>query len=459
MTTQQVSTEQLQESIHGAIITPDHPEYDAARSVYNGMHDRRPAVVIRCADAGDVITAVSFAREKGGDVSIRGGAHSAPGFSSNDDGVVIDLSHMKGIHVDPAASIVRAEPGCTWADLNHATYAFGLATTGGIVSTTGIAGLTLGGGIGYLTRGCGLAIDNLISADVVTADGRFLVASDTENADLFWALRGGGGNFGVVTSFEFRLHPIKDILAGIFVFPLDRAKDMLRFYRDYIKTAPEEMGAFAAFLVAPPFPFLPEEAHGGTYCAIISCWSGEIDAGEREMAKIRDVAPPVGEMVAPMPYPAINALFDELLPFGMQNYWKGSFAKELTDGAIDAHLQHGPQIPTVNAAMHIYPINGASHRVSEDATAFAYRDATFSTVIAGVWPDPADDDKNVKWVRDYYQALEPHSEAGGYVNFRDADDQGRIKDNYKGNYDRLTQIKKKYDPTNLFHLNQNIQPA
>lgn len=459
MATQQLSTEQLQESVRGTIITPGHPEYDDARTLYNGMHDRRPAVVIRCANAGDVISAVGFAREHGGDVSIRGGAHSAPGFSSNDGGVVIDLSHMKGIRVDPAARTGRAEPGVTWGDFNHATYAFGLATTGGVVSTTGIAGLTLGGGIGYLARGRGLALDNLISLDVVTADAQFVVASENENEDLFWALRGGGGNFGVVTSFEYRLHPIKDILAGIFVFPLDRAKAMLQFYRDYINAAPEEMGAFPAFLIAPPLPFLPEQAHGNTYCAIVSCWSGAIDAGEKEMAKIRDVAPPVGEMVAPMPYPAINALFDELLPFGMQNYWKGSFATELTDGAIDVHIEHGPQIPTANSAMHIYPINGACHRVAADATAFAYRDATFATVIAGVWPDPADNEKNVKWVRDYYKALEPHSNAGGYINFMDADDQDRIRDNYKGNYDRLAQIKKKYDPTNLFHLNQNIQPA
>jgi FAD/FMN-containing dehydrogenase len=454
----EATVEALQEQARGTVITPTDEGYDEARAVYNAMHDRKPDVVIRCVDAGDVMAAVKFAAARGGDLSVRGGSHSAPGFGTNDGGVVIDLAPMKGIRVDPAALTVRAEGGCTWADFNHATNAFGLATTGGIVSTTGISGLTLGGGIGYLTRGLGLALDNLISADVVTADGQFLVASEKENEDLFWGLRGGGGNFGVVTSLEYRLHPIKDIMAGIFVFPQDRARDMFQFYREYIKTAPEEMGLYPAYLVAPPLPFLPEEEHGKTFCAIVACWAGPLDKGEEAMAPIQAVGPRVGEMVAPMPYPAINTLFDELLPAGLQQYWKGSFASELTDGAIEAHLEYGPEIPTMNCAMHIYPINGACHRVSADSTAFAYRDATFATVIAGAWPDANDNEKNVKWVKDYYKALEPHSDAGGYINFMDADDQGRIKDNYKGNYERLVAIKKKYDPGNLFHLNQNIKP-
>jgi len=452
------AVDDFRSTLRGELIRPGDAGYEEARKVYNAMHDRKPAVVVRCVDAGDVIAAVNFAREFGGDLSVRGGSHSAPGFGTNDGGVVIDLSPLKGIRVDPRARIARAEGGCTWADFNHATHAFGLASTGGIVSTTGISGLTLGGGIGYLARGCGLALDNLLSADVVTADGQFLVASESENEDLFWALRGGGGNFGVVTSLEYGLHPIKDILAGVFVFPLERARELFEFFREYIETAPEELGAFPAYLVAPPLPFLPEKEHGKTFCGIVACWAGPLDKGEQALAPIREVAPTVGEMVAPMPYPAINALFDELLPPGLQQYWKGSFAGELTDGAIEAHLKFGPEIPTVNCAMHIYPINGACHRVSPDATAFAYRDATFATVIAGAWPDPADNEKNVKWVRDYYKALEPHSAAGGYINFMDADDQGRIKDNYKGNYQRLVDVKKKYDPTNLFRMNQNISP-
>lgn len=452
------TVEELRAQMRGQVITEADAGYHDARKVYNAMHDRKPAVVLRCANVGDVMAAVNYARDRGGDLSVRGGSHSAPGFGTNDGGVVIDLSPMRGIRVDPRGQTARAEGGCTWGDFNHATHAFGLATTGGIISTTGIAGLTLGGGIGYLTRGLGLSLDNLLSADVVTADGQFLVASEQENEDLFWALRGGGGNFGVVTSFEYRLHPIKDVLVGIFVFPLDRARDLFKFYREFIQQAPEELGGFPAYLVAPPLPFLPETAHGNTYCAMVACWAGPLEEGEQVFQPIRSLGPTVGEMVSPMPYPAINTLFDALLPPGLQQYWKGSFATELTDAAIDAHVAHGPKIPTVNCAMHIYPLNGAVSRVSADATAFSYRDTKFATVIAGAWPDPADNQKNIKWVKDYYKALEPHSSAGGYINFMDADDQGRIKENYRGNYERLVSTKKKYDPGNLFHLNQNIRP-
>jgi FAD/FMN-containing dehydrogenase len=392
-------------------------------------------------------------------LSVRGGSHSVPGFGTNDDGVVIDLSPMKGIRVDPATQTVRAEGGCTWGDFNHATYAFGLATTGGIVSTTGIAGLTLGGGIGYLTRGFGLSLDNLISADVVTADGRSLVASADQNEDLFWALRGGGGNFGVVTSFEYQLHPVKDIFAGIFFYPLEHTREVLEFYRSYVATAPEEMGLFPAFQIAPPLPFIPEQEVGKTFCAIVSCWAGPLDEGEKALEPIRTAAPTAAEMVSPMPYPELNAAFDPLLPPGLQHYWKTAFASELTDGAIAAHVEHGPRVPVVNSTMHIYPINGACHRVASDATAFAYRDASFATVIAGMWPDPGDNDENITWVKDYYRALEPHSLAGGYVNFMAGDDQGRVEVNYKDNYNRLASIKARYDPGNLFHENQNIKPA
>jgi FAD/FMN-containing dehydrogenase len=333
-----------------------------------------------------------------------------------------------------------------------------MATTGGIIASTGIAGLTLGGGIGYLTRAFGLSCDNLISADVVTADGRFLVASKRENEDLFWALQGGGGNFGVVTSFEYQLHPVKDIVAGLFFFPLDRSRDVLEFYREYIQKAPEELGMFPAFQIAPPLPFIPAADHGKTFCILVCCWAGRPEDAEKIFAPIRKVGPIAAEMVSPMPYPTLNALFDPLLPAGLQHYWKAAFATDLTDGAIKAHLEFGPKVPVVNSTMHIYPINGAAGRVASDATAFAYRDAKFATVIAGMWPDPADNEKNTKWVKDYYKALQPHSSSGGYVNFMAGDDQGRVRDNYKGNYDRLVTIKKKYDPGNLFHMNQNIKP-
>jgi FAD/FMN-containing dehydrogenase len=451
--------EQLRGACRGQVVTSDDADYEDARKVYNGMIDRRPAVVVHAADVADVIATVGYARDSALDLSIRGGAHSVPGFGTNDGGVVLDLGRMKGIRVDPAARTARAEGGCTWGDFFHATYPFGLATTGGIISTTGIGGLTLGGGIGHLGRGHGLSIDNLLSADVVTADGKFVVANERENADLFWALRGGGGNFGVVTSFEYRLHPVKDVFVGLFFFEVSAAKQVLEFYRDYIAKAPEEMGAFFAWQIAPPLPFIPEKRHGEPFCLIVACWAGPQARGEAELQAIRKAGPIAAELVTPMPFPALNSAFDALLPPGLQHYWKASFATTLSDEAIAAHIQHGPKIPVVNSTMHIYPINGASMRVRPDATAFAYRDAQFATVIAGMWPNPADNAKNTKWVKDYYAAIQPHSTAGGYVNFMADDDQDRVRDNYKGNYERLVAIKKKYDPGNLFHMNQNIKPG
>ena len=450
--------EKLRERARGQVITPADADYEQARRVYNAMIDKRPAVVVRAADVGDVMAGVDYARENRLDLAVRGGSHSVPGFGTCDGGVVIDLGRMRGVRVDPKRLTARAEGGSTWGDFNHATYPFGLATTGGIIGTTGIAGLTLGGGIGYLTRGHGLSLDNLLSADVVTADGRLLVASAGENEDLFWAIRGGGGNFGVVTSFEYQLHPVKDVVAGIFFFPIDRVRDVLAFYRDYVASAPEAMGLFPAFQIAPPLPFIAEKDHGKPFIAIVSCWSGPIAKGEGEMAKLRKAAPIVAEMVAPMPYYVMNGLFDGLVPPGLQHYWKASFATELTDGAIAAHAEFGPRVPVVNSTMHIYPINGACHRVASDATAFAYREAKFATVVAGMWPNPADNAKHTKWVKDYYKALEPHSLAGGYVNFMAGDDEGRVRENYKGNFEKLVSIKRKFDPGNLFHLNQNIRP-
>ena len=450
--------DQLRERVRGAIITPGDDEYDDARAAYNAMIDRRPRVIVRAADAGDVMAAVDYARENGLDLAVRGGSHSVPGFGTCDDGVVIDLGGMRGVRVDPVRRTARAEGGATLGDLNHATHAFGLATTGGIISTTGIGGLTLGGGMGYLARKFGLTIDNLMSADVVTADGRLLVASENENEDLFWALRGGGGNFGVVTSFEYRLHPVKDVYGGPIFFELDEAETVLRFYREFIASAPEELGGFPAFQIAPPLPFIPEDRHGDTFIIMVACWAGPLAEGERAIKPIRDVAPVVAEFVGPMPYPALNSAFDALVPAGLQHYWKASFVKDLTDASIAAHLQHGPRIPTMNSALHIYPINGAVQRVPSDATAFAYRDANFATVIAGMWPDPADNEANIEWVRDYYAATAPHSEEGAYINFLSGDDQDRVRASYRGNYDRLVDVKRTYDPGNLFHLNQNIRP-
>jgi FAD/FMN-containing dehydrogenase len=451
------TVEQLRGRVSGAVIAPNDAGYDEARRVYNAMIDKRPAVVVRAEGSADVVAAVNFARDGSLDLAVRGGGHSVPGFGTCDGGVVIDLSRMRTVTVDPATGTARAEGGATWGDFNDATHVHGLATTGGIISTTGVGGLTLGGGIGYLCRGFGFSLDNLVSVDVVTADGRALVASERENEDLFWALRGGGGNYGVVTSFEFRVHPVNDIYGGPMFFELSEVENVLRFYRDYIAEAPREMGVFPAFQIAPPLPFIPEDRHGDTFIALVGCWAGPVEQGEEMFRPFHDVAPVVAEFVGPAPYPALNSAFDALVPPGLQHYWKASFVKELTDDAIAAHAEHGPKVPTVNSTVHIYPINGACHDVASDATAFAYRDANFATVIAGMWPDPAQNDANIAWVRDYY-ATAPLSEDGGYINFMSDDDQGRIRDNYKGNYDRLVEVKRTYDPGNLFHLNQNIKP-
>jgi len=449
----------LREGIRGTVITADDPTYDEARLVRNGMIDKRPAVIVQPVNAGDVMTAVRYAADNDLTVAVRGGGHSVPGFGTCDGGLVVDMSPMRGVRIDPLAHTARVSGGATWGDLNAAAYAFGLATTGGIISTTGVGGLTLGGGIGYLARGLGLALDNLLSADVVAGDGSFHVASEKDDADLFWAIRGGGGNFGVVTSFEFRLSPVRDIYGGPMFFELDHGGDLLRLFREFIQDAPEQWGGFPAFQIAPPLPFIPEERQGKTHALLVSCWAGDLDQGEKHLKAFRDLAPVAAEMVGPMPYPALNSAFDALYPSGLRHYWKANFVKELTDDAIAAHVEHGSKVPELTSTMHLYPINGACHRVDSGSTAFAYRDATFATVIAGMWPDAEKDEENTAWVKGYYDATAPHSEEGGYINFMADDDQTRIRANYRGNYDRLAEIKRRYDPANLFRHNQNIAPA
>ena len=453
------SIDRLRQHVRAAVLVAGDAGYDDARTVHNGMFDRRPLVIVRAEQVADVIGAVNFASDAGLDLSIKGGGHGAPGFASNDGGVVIDLSSMRHVHVDPWTRRARAGGGATWGDFNYATHAYGLATTGGIVSTTGIGGLTLGGGIGYLSRGFGLTIDNLVSAEVVTADGEVVTANSDNHPDLFWALRGGGGNFGVVTSFEYQLHPVSDVYVGLFFYGLEAAGDLLRFFREFICDAPEAYGAFPAFQIAPPLDFIPAERHGETFCVAVVHWAGPIEQGEAAMKPFRELAPVVAEMVAPLPYPALNSAFDALFPPGIRSYWKGSFVTELTDDAIEAHLAHGPKVPEVSCTMHLYPINGACHRVGADDTAFAYRHANFATVILSAWSDPEADGDRIRWVRDYYEAIAPHSEPGGYVNFMADDDQAKVAANYGANYSRLTKVKREYDPDNLFHLNQNIPPA
>jgi len=450
--------DQLREQVGGSVITPADAGYDEARTVYNAMIDRRPAVVVGALSSADVAASVDYARENDLPIAVRGGGHSVPGFGTIDDGVVVDLSGMREVSVDPAKRVARAQGGSTWGDFNAATHEHSLATTGGIISTTGVAGLTLGGGIGYLTREHGLACDNLIGAEVVTADGQILRVSPDEHADLLWALKGGSGNFGVATALEFQLHRLSEVYGGPMFFELEHARDLLTWYGEFIVDAPEQFGGFPAFQIAPPLEFIPQDRHGDTFVAFVACWAGPLDEGEAMIGKVKEVAPVVAEHVGPMPYPTLNSAFDGLVPAGLQHYWKANFVRDLTNEAIDAHLEHGPKVPAVNSTMHLYPINGAASRVGPDEAAWGHRDATFAPVIAGMWPDPANNEANIAWVKDYHAAIAPHSEDGGYVNFMAGDDQDRVRANYGASYDRLVSVKRTYDPDNLFHHNQNIRP-
>ncbi|MGZ4460933.1 MAG: FAD-binding oxidoreductase [Nocardioidaceae bacterium] len=452
------TSEALRSQVTGAVITPASPEYEEARKVYNFMIDRRSAAIVQCADAADVAAVVRQAAETGLELAVRGGAHSVPGFGTADGALVADLSGLSSVTVDPTSRTARVGGGVTWGGFNEAAGEHGLATTGGIISTTGVGGLTLGGGIGYLARGYGLSCDNLLSAEVVTADGRTVTASESEHPDLFWALRGGGGNFGVVTEFTFRMHPVTEIYGGPMFFELSDGPAILAYFNEFIKNAPREYGGFPAFQIAPPLPFVPENRVGEPFVAVVSCWTGSTRDGEQILQGFRDVANPVAEFVGAMPYPALNSAFDALVPRGLQHYWKAAFMDDLSPEAIATHMEHGPRVPTVNSTVHLYPINGACHDVAADATAFGHRDATYAVVIAGMWPDPADNEANTRWVRGYDAALAPHAQGGGYVNFASADDQPKVAANYGANYPRLQEVKRRYDPGNLFHLNQNIQP-
>ena len=414
---------------------------------------------MRVSQVADVITTVNLARDNGLPLAVRGGGHSAPGFGTCDDGLVIDFVNRNGVRVDPATSTARAEGGATWADFNHATHAFGLATTGGIIGTTGVAGLTLGGGIGYLARKYGLACDNLISADVVLADGRFVTASAVENDDLFWALRGGGGNFGVVTSLEFDVHPVNDIFGGVVIFSAEHTDVVVRAYREFISDAPEDFGVFLGFHLGPPVPFLPEEFHGKPVVVLVGAWTGPLEEGQGRWDPLLGFAPVAGSFLAQIPYPTLNTLFDALNPKGMLGYWKADFLPAMTDDVVKVMDTYGPTVPSLQTANHYYPIDGAVQRVGTADTAFAYRDVDFSPTIACQWTDPADTEANIAWTREYWNALHPFASPGGYINFMDGDDQSRIAANYRGNYARLVEVKTTYDPTNLFHLNQNIAPA
>lgn len=444
--------------LRGRLIQQEDADYDESRSVYNAMIDKRPRLIARCANVADVIAAVRFGREQKMDTAVRGGGHNVAGLSLVNGGLVIDLSDMKGIRVDPDARTVRAEAGCRWGDVDHATHAFGLATVSGIISNTGVSGLTLGGGHGYLTRRFGLTIDNLLSADVILADGRLAHASETENPDLFWGLRGGGGNFGIVTSFEYRLHPVKTVIGGPLFWPINQLEHTLGWYRDWLPRASEDVYAFYLAAEVPSADPFPEEIRGEKVCGLMWCCTGGGKQAEEAVQLARDVASPLFEHVGPIPYPALQSLFDGLYPPGYQWYWKGDFVREIPDEAIAEHGRFA-SVPTSLSTMHLYPINGAVHRVGARETAWAFRDANWSMVIAGVDPDPGHCDQIKRWVRDYWEALHPFSTGAAYVNFLMDEGQDRIQATYRGNYQTLRDVKARYDPENFFHVNQNIEPA
>jgi UDP-N-acetylenolpyruvoylglucosamine reductase len=454
----EASLDAYKAQLRGQIIQPGDAAYDEARKVYNAMIDKRPRLIARCADVADVIASVNFARESGVLLAVRGGGHNGGGLGICDDGLVIDLSRLRGIRVDPKAHTVRAEGGCTWGDIDHATHVFGMATPAGIISTTGIGGLTLGGGIGHLSRRFGLTIDNLLGVDAVLADGSFVTANAKENEDLFWAVRGGGGNFGVITSFEYRLHPLSTVVAGPTLWPLERSAEILSWYRDFIGKAPTELNGFFAFLTVPPGPPFPEALHLKKMCGVVWCYAGDPSKAEDALAPVRAMNPALYG-VGPMPYPMLQSAFDALYPPGHQWYWRADFVNELSDEAIAEHVKHGALMPTMQSSMHLYPIDGAVQRVGRKDTPFSYRDARWASVIVGVDPDPASRESITQWCKNYWDALHPHSAGGAYINFMMDEGEDRVKATYREHYDRLASTKRKYDPGNLFRVNQNIKPA
>src|SRR5437016_5505781 len=439
------------DGLRGRLVQPGEGGYDAARQVWNGMIDRRPALIARCAGVADVMAAVRFARVHGILVAVKGGGHNITGNAVCEGGLMIDLSPMKSVRVDPAKRTARAEPGLTWGEFNRETQAFGLATTGGVVSTTGIAGVTLGGGLGWLMGKRGLSCDNLISVDIVTADGQFLTASAERNPDLFWGLRGGGGNFGVVTSFEYRLHPVTQVLAGMVVHPMDKAGEVLRFYRDFCRSCPDEMLAAAALMTSP---------EGMPIAVIVASYIGDIEEGEKLMAPLRKFGSPLADTIAPTSYVALNSLFDAAVPYGgVQRYWKSSFLKELGDDLIEILVERSAKFLSPMSMVMFFHLHGAAVRVDRDATAFGLRDDQWDYDVISQWNDPAEAADHIQWTREFWTAVEPFATGEVYVNHLDSEEATRIRAAYSQGYERLVALKNKYDPTNLFRLNQNIKPT
>lgn len=457
----EAATHGLRASLRGVLLQPGDEGYDGARRVWNAMIDRHPALIVRCAGVADVIRAVTFARTHDMLVSVRGGGHNVTGNAVCDGGIVIDLSPMKGVRVDPVAQTVRAEAGLTWGELDHETQAFGLAVTGGQVSHTGISGLTLGGGVGHLMRKHGLTIDNLLSVDIVTADGRLLTASATKNEDLFWGVRGGGGNFGIVTSFEYQLHPVGPIvLGGMAVYPAEQAQDLLHFFRAFMATAPDDLMATVTFLTAPPAPFIPAHLQGTLMVAVILCHSGPTEQAERDVAALRAFSPPAVDLIGPIPYTAIQQIVDAGSPYGLlQVYLKSDHLAELSNEVIDIIVAHTATITSPQSVVILFPLGRAVSRVRKDETAFGHRDATYDYVIYSMWTDPQEAERHIQWTRAFAAAMQPFS-IGVYVNEMLNEGEERVRAAYPPEtYERLVALKNKYDPANVFRMNQNIKPT
>lgn len=459
---ERVADETLEENFQGELIRPSNPAYEEARKVWNGMIDRHPALVARCSGVSDVKAAVRFARENELLVAVRGGGHNVAGTAVCDGGIVIDLSGMKGLRVDPIERTARAEPGLLWGEIDLETQAFGLATTGGVVTHTGMAGLTLGGGFGWLMRKCGLACDNLLSAEVVTADGQFMRTSEQENADLFWGIRGGGGNFGIVTSFEFQLHPVgPELLAGPIVFPAEQAEEVLRSYRDFIATAPDDLGTIVILRHAPPAPWLPDSVHGQPVVIIAICYAGPIEEGIQVVAPLRAMGTPLADVISPTTYLANQGMLDASAPHGLHYYWKSHYSDSLSDDAIRALVARAWQVNSPMSYTIIFHLGGAVSRVSDQATAFSGRTAQHAINIDAVWPpDLEEGSADIEWAREMWSALAPFSTGGVYMNFLGDEGQDQVEAAYGlEKYKKLAALKEKYDPTNFFRMNQNIKPA
>ena len=456
---EEVVTE-LRSRVRGTLLLPGDPGFDAARTVWNAMVDRKPALIVRCAGVADIMLALSLARERGLLVSVRGGGHNIAGSAVCDGGVMIDLCAMKSVRVDPQSRRAYAEPGATLADLDHETQAFGLATPTGINSTTGVAGLTLGGGFGWLTRRFGMTVDNLLSAELVTADGKLVRASARENPELFWAIRGGGGNFGIVTLFEFQLHPVgPELLSGLVVYPFEQAKALLARYRELVQDGPEELNVWAVVRQAPPLPFLPPEVHGRPVLIFPFLYTGDIEAGRKAIEPLRTLGTPLGEQFGPQPFTAWQKTFDPLLAPGARNYWKSHNFTELSEGAIATMVEYAGKLPSAQGEIFLGLVGGAANRVPGGETAYAHRDTRFVLNVHSRWEKPEEDKACIAWAREFFKAAAPYASGSVYVNFLTQDEGERIQAAYGPNYDRLVQLKSRFDPTNLFRTNQNIKPA